>query len=114
MLKPVLKKFTNKAAVILLLLLLVAYFPLFAGRTLFWGDNFSLMMPGKIFSAHWLRQGILPLWNPYYFSGLPWLADINESLLYPNTLLFALFNPSIALNLTILSHVALALLACTC
>ena len=63
------------------------------------------MVPGKIYTAEWLRQGVLPLWNPTLFGGLPWLADINQSALYPSTLFFVVFEPAAALNLTILSHV---------
>ncbi len=76
----------------------------FQGKTLVFGDNYSLMVPGKIFTATWLKQGVLPLWNPLIFSGLPWLADINQSVLYFTTAFFVWFHPAVALNLTITSH----------
>ena len=76
--------------------------------SLTFADNVSLMVPGKIYTAHWLRQGIIPLWNPTLFGGLPWLADINQSVLYPTTLFFVFFKPAAALNLTILSHIAIS------
>lgn len=40
-----------------------------------------------MFTAESLRQGILPLSIPI-FSGLPWLADINQSVLFPPYFLF--------------------------
>ncbi|MCC7570108.1 YfhO family protein, partial [Candidatus Micrarchaeota archaeon] len=64
-------------------------------------------MPGKLFTAQWLRQGVLPLWNPTIFTGLPWIGDVNQSALYPSTLLFMCFSPAIALNLTLVFHVVL-------
>ncbi len=92
------------------LLIAVIFFPLIQGKTLLFGDNFSLMVPGKLFSAHWLTKGVVPLWNPTQFAGLSWVGDINQSLFYPSTLLFILFQPSVALNITLLSHLLLSFL----
>ncbi|MEX0895840.1 MAG: hypothetical protein WDZ94_02780 [Patescibacteria group bacterium] len=86
------------------ILVSVRFLPFYFNQTLFFGDNFSLMVPGKIFTAQWLLQGILPLWNPYIFSGLPWIGDINQSVLYPSTLLFMFFSPAVALNILIVVH----------
>lgn len=93
-----------------LILLLIRFWPLFVGRTLLFGDNYSLMVPGKLFIAEWLRQGILPLWNPYALGGLSLVGDINQSLWYPSTLLFVWFSPATALNLIVLSHELIAFL----
>ena len=87
------------------LVCVVAFFPLFIGKTVVYGDNYSLMVPGKIFTAHWLSNGILPLWNPTVFGGIPWLADINQSVLYPSTLLFLWLEPAQALNALLIFHV---------
>lgn len=87
-----------------ILLLLVAYFPLIQGKTLLFGDNYSLMVPGKLFTAHWLTKGIVPLWNPTQFAGISWVGDINQSVFYPTSILFALFTPGFALSITLLSH----------
>lgn len=91
-----------------LIFIVLRFLPFLFGKTLVFGDNFSLMMPGKIFTAEWLKQGVLPLWNPYVFSGMPWVADINQSVLYPSTLLFVIFSPAIALNLLLSSHAFIA------
>ncbi len=81
--------------------------PMFTGKTLFYGDNYSLMVPGKIFTAQALLRGEVPLWNANLMGGLPWLADINQSVLYVTSLFFAVWSPATALNITILSHLAL-------
>lgn len=96
-----------QVSLILLLIIVLRFFPLLRGQTLYFGDNYSLMVPGKLFTAHWLRQGILPLWNPTIFAGLPWIGDVNQSVFYPSTLLFMWFKPAVALNLTLVLHVAL-------
>ncbi len=80
------------------------YFLLFTGKTLLFGDNYSLMVPGKLFTAQWIAKGILPLWNPTIFAGIPWIGDVNQSILYPTTLLFVFLPPAVALNVTLLIH----------
>ena len=85
-------------------LILLRFAPVFFGQTILFGDNYSLMVPGKLFSAQWLAQGILPLWNPLLFAGIPWIGDVNQSILYPSTPLFLVFSPAVALNVTIISH----------
>lgn len=86
----------------------VAFWPMFLGQTLALGDNFSLMVPGKLFTVQWLQQGILPLWNPYLFAGISWIGDINQSIFYPTTVLFAVLPATIALNITVFFHVIFA------
>lgn len=88
--------------------LVVRFWPLLIGKTLLFGDNYSLMVPGKSLIAEWLRQGVLPLWNPYALGGLSLVGDINQSLWYPSSVLFVLFSPAIALNIVILSHELIA------
>lgn len=96
---------TLGAFILLLFLVFVQFYPFFFGQTLVFGDNFSLMVPGKIFTSEWIKRGVLPLWNPYIFSGLPWIQDVNQSVLYPSTVLFVLLPPAAALNITIITHV---------
>lgn len=84
------------------LLLLLRFWPMILGKTLFFGDNYSLMIPGKIFTALWLRQGVFPMWDPYLMSGISWIGDVSQSIFYPSTFLFTIFHPAIALNLTII------------
>ena len=93
---------------IFIFLLVIRFFPIiFQGRTVVWGDNYSLMIPGKIFIAQNLKEGRLPLWNPYIFSGVPLIHDINQSVLYFTSLIFVLFKPAVATNLSVITHVIL-------
>lgn len=90
----------------LIIFIVTLFWPvLFANKTFFFGDNFNLMVPGKVFTANVIKQErIIPFWLPYNFAGVPYLADINQSLFYPSTLLFILFNPATATNINVLLH----------
>lgn len=89
---------------ILCLGILLRLAPVFTGKTLIFGDNVSLLVPVKLYSAYWLNQGIIPWWNPTIFAGVPWAEDISQSVFYPSTIIFALLNPAHALNATIALH----------
>ncbi|MDO8658891.1 MAG: YfhO family protein [Candidatus Levybacteria bacterium] len=54
-------------------------------------DTLRQIYPWKTFSINSLKQGNLPLWNPYSFSGAPLLANVQSAVFYPfNILYFAL------------------------
>lgn len=111
MLKDILKSEKRQFLLVFFIIIILRFFPFwFLNKTLVFGDNYSLLMPGKIFTANWLKQGILPLWNPEVFSGMPWIADISQSVIYPSTLFFIIFKPALALNLTIAAHLFIAYL----
>lgn len=63
------------------------------------GEYFS-----KYYLAENLKKGILPFWNPYSFSGTPFLAG---ETLYPGNLLFLIFPFGTALSLFYLLHLIL-------
>jgi hypothetical protein len=46
-------------------------------------DVFTYFTPFKAYAAEVLRAGRLPLWNPYLFMGVPFLANIQTAVLYP-------------------------------
>jgi hypothetical protein len=92
----------------LLLLILVFPYQTLLNRTFFFGDNFHLLMPLKLFLTQQIEQGVLPFWNPYLLSGSPFFADINSAILYPSTLLFMWLSPGTALTITTILHLFLA------
>ena len=55
------------------------------------GDLYQYVLPFRHFAAETLQGGQVPLWNPYIFSGSPFLASPQSSLFYPGTLLFYFF-----------------------
>lgn len=62
------------------------------------------------FALESLRQGELPLWNPYLFSGVPFIANPQPALFYPPTWLILLLPPTRAVGLLYLLHFWLAAL----
>jgi hypothetical protein len=46
-------------------------------------DVFTYFYPYKAYAAQVIRSGSLPLWNPYLFMGVPFLANIQSATLYP-------------------------------
>jgi len=71
---------------VLLYLLLAALFsaPLLLGwRTFPDGDFTHHFLPFSLFQQTALRTGTLPLWNPYTYSGHPFLADTQAAVFYP-------------------------------
>lgn len=55
------------------------------------GDLVSFLWPTYRFSARSLRSGVIPLWNPYLYSGAPFAADNQSGVFYPvNVLTFVL------------------------
>jgi len=71
-------------------------------------DVFTYFYPYKAYAAELIRQGHLPLWNPYLFMGVPFLANIQTALFYPlNFPLYWLPVPKM-ITCSIVLHVFLA------
>lgn len=72
------------AATILALFVLLLYYPLlFTNRVLASGDLLLYFYPYRDYAAAALRNGQLPLWNPYIFLGVPFFANPQAAVLYP-------------------------------
>lgn len=56
-------------------------------------DTIILFISQKIFLGHWLAKGILPLFNPHIFAGVPYLFDPGVGHLHPFNLFFLLPYP---------------------
>lgn len=58
------------------------------------GDLASFLYPAYNFAASNIHQGVIPLWNPYQFGGMPFAADMQTGMFYPiNFLTFWLVRP---------------------
>ncbi len=57
------------------------------------GDNLIQNFPLRSFTGELLRQGHLPLWNPFIWSGSPLLGGMNAGSFFPLTFLFVLLPP---------------------
>ncbi len=58
------------------------------------GDLAQFLYPTYTFAAAWWTRGVIPLWNPYLFGGMPFVGDIQAGLFYPlNLLTFFISQP---------------------
>jgi signal transduction histidine kinase len=66
-------------------LALIFYAPLLLGwRTFPDGDFTHHFLPFSLFQqSEWLAGRFLPVWNPYTYSGHPFLADVQSAVFYP-------------------------------
>ncbi len=51
-------------------------------------DQIRLFYPERTFTNDMLAKKTIPLWNPYNFSGTPFLADFQSSIFYPLNILY--------------------------
>lgn len=90
-------------------LLLLAIWPLVAGlETLFFRDVFNTHLEMKWWQSEAMRDGFMPLIDPYRAGGQPHLGNPNTVALYPSNLLY-LFAPFLwAFNAHFWMHLLLA------
>ncbi len=101
------------AAATIVLLPLVYFFPAVIGKiTLVPGDGLTQNLGVRVLIGQMLRDGQLPLWNPYIFAGTPLLASIYPGALYPPNWLFALFSPATAMNIVVITTYHLTMIGC--
>ncbi|OGM37817.1 hypothetical protein A3F01_01915 [Candidatus Woesebacteria bacterium RIFCSPHIGHO2_12_FULL_38_11] len=55
-------------------------------------DSFSQFYPWRSVVGEFWREGKIPLWNPYMFSGTPFLATWHSAALYPLNILYIFFS----------------------
>lgn len=86
------------------------YRQIFGGEVVYCCDNLLINIPSKLFLIEALRHGRFPLWNPYIFSGSPFLADLNLALLYPLNVFYFLLPAFRALTTGIIVNFLIALI----
>lgn len=119
-LKKLYKREHILALVILLIITLIFFYPVFKNQLPFpgdlltggyfpwvdykWGyevgvpvknsaisDVFSAAYPLKNLATGYIKQGVLPLWNPFVFAGSPLLANWQAGVFYPLNILMIIF-----------------------
>src|SRR5215510_14389408 len=78
------------AAALILLPLIYFYQAALGMITLVPGPGLTQNLGVRILIGQMLRDGHLPLWNPYIFAGTPLLASVYPGALYPPNWLFAI------------------------
>lgn len=67
------------------------------------GDNMLQNLPLRALVGADLRSGILPLWNPYLWSGIPLLGSMNAGAGYPLSWLFAILPVLLAWKINVIA-----------
>jgi len=99
------------AAAALLAAAVAFYYPLvLLGRAVVDYDAFVFFYPQRAYLADVLRDGRLPLWDPYLFMGAPFLANPQTAVLYPLSWLFVLGPVAAGYTVQLVLHVFLAAL----
>jgi hypothetical protein len=74
---------SNWHVLALLTALVAVYFhKILLGQSFLWEDFLYQWYPFRQFAASSMAQGEIPLWNPYNFNGMPFLADIQTQVFY--------------------------------
>lgn len=71
-------------------------------------DVVRQLYPWKTQVTQSLREGRLPLWNPYNFSGMPLLANFQSAVFYPVALLYLIVPQPIAWSILVILQPLLA------
>ncbi len=97
---------------LLTLLCLIATWKLvLGGRIIARGDLLLYFYPLRDFAAQAVREGRLPLWNPYTFMGAPFLANSQVGFFYPINAALSWLPVEQAVSFNIALHLVLATLA---
>src|SRR6266700_4003234 len=72
------------------------------------GDLVTSFYPYRTIAARAVREGTLPLWNPYMLSGAPFLANTQSALFYPANLLYYLLPVPLAWSIGFINRRVLA------
>jgi hypothetical protein len=72
------------------------------------GDGYNELLPQHVLAARVVRDGHLPVWHPYAFSGYPLLATNQVAIFYPPNWLFLVLPPVLANNAIVVLSFAVA------
>jgi hypothetical protein len=72
------------------------------------GDLVTAFYPARALTSRAIHEGTLPLWNPYFLGGAPFLANPQSSLFYPPNFLYYILPLPTAWALCLMLRVFLA------
>ncbi len=71
-----------------------------AAWTILQWDALAQYFPWRHFAASQLQRGHIPLWNPFQFSGTPFLANAQSAVFYPLNIPFWIFDTAYAFGIS--------------
>lgn len=67
-------------------------------------DAIAQFGPWRVFTGHSFRQGIIPLWNPYIFCGMPFVGNGQSAVFYPPNVIYWFLPEAVATLTTTYAH----------
>jgi hypothetical protein len=71
-------------------------------------DAMAQYYPWRSFAHDSLARGVIPLWNPFQFCGMPFVANSQSAVFYPPNVIFYLMDPARAFAVSAALHLFLA------
>jgi len=103
------KYYTDISILILFCATIIFWYPLiFLHKTIFFDLITRYFYPQMAFFRQAIKSFQNPLWNPFIYSGMPFLANPQAGVFYPFNYLFVFFDFAQALNIYIILHTFLA------
>ncbi len=94
---------------ILLFLVLIFFHKIIFTTQLISGvDITTLNLPLKAFLNNAINNNESPLWNPYTYCGIPFIAQIQPAVFYPLDIIFRILSMPIAMNICVWFHIFLS------
>ena len=91
---------------------LLLLWPLLTGQIMFGGGRSDMFIAGysfRLFGAEWFKEtGAIPQWNPYLFSGLPYIGAMHGDIFYPSAWLRWIMPVDLAITYAMALHFVLA------
>jgi len=75
-----------------LLLAGIVFWPISLGIYSLQYDAIDVFLPWRFFGSESIRQGMVPLWNPYQSGGYPFFADLQYAIWNPELFIVSLFS----------------------
>lgn len=105
------KRFNTRILILagLVLAPIFFWFPFtFGDRAFFYDTIFRHTFPAASFFRDSIRSGFFPFWNPYLYSGVPFMANMQSALFYPPSYSRVFLEFRHALTFEIIFHTFLA------
>jgi hypothetical protein len=97
------------AALVFLAAGLLLFWPIFTGQFLPGDDQVLAGYGFRLFGAEYFREyGRIPLWNPYLYGGMPFVAAMHGDIFYPTAWLRWIIPTDVGMNIAFAAHIVIA------
>jgi len=86
----------------------ILFYRLLLGEVIFWGTPSLQFYPWQSFAFSQIKQGQLPLWNPFVGNGAPLLANYQTAVFYPPNWLHLIIPSEYAMGIIGAAHIVWA------